>query len=218
MYNVKDGERVYNYVVSSYTPTLNALLTSLPPVTDSFKMMAVIQPHTPGFAPLSYTLDELAKIKEHVPQRSLVQLGIPGAPATVTAVLSQLSTASIVHLACHGVQGVKSPLESALILDDGKMLKVSQIMEQHMPNASLAFLGACGTAMSDENLPDETIHLAASLLFIGFHGTVATMWWVTFICTLTTIIELPVGQFWIKMDQRLLIDFMHTFSKPMNQP
>jgi CHAT domain-containing protein len=56
------------------------------------------------------------------------------------------------------------------------MLKVSQIMQQTMPNASLAFLCACETAMGDKQLPDEAIHLGATMLFAGFRGVVATMW------------------------------------------
>jgi len=51
-----------------------------------------------------------------------------------------------------------------------------QNTKQDMPNASLAFLSACQTAMGDENLPDKAFHLAAALLFAGFRGTVATMW------------------------------------------
>jgi CHAT domain-containing protein len=62
-----------------------------------------------------------------------------------------------------------------LILDDGN-LKVSQIMQQSTPNALLAFLCACQTAMGDEKIPDEAIHLGATMLFAGFRGVVATMW------------------------------------------
>ncbi|KAJ7603472.1 hypothetical protein DFH06DRAFT_1022192 [Mycena polygramma] len=43
---------------------------------------------------------------------------------------------------------------------------------------ALAFLSACETAKGDETVPDEAMHrdLAATLLFAGFHGVVATMW------------------------------------------
>jgi hypothetical protein len=30
--------------------------------------------------------------------------------------------------------------------------------------------------MGDENIPDEALHLAATLLFAGFQSVVATMW------------------------------------------
>ncbi|KAF7358015.1 CHAT domain-containing protein [Mycena venus] len=41
---------------------------------------------------------------------------------------------------------------------------------------SLAFLSACETAKGDKSVPDEALHLAATLLFTGFRGVVATMW------------------------------------------
>ncbi|KAJ7431489.1 hypothetical protein FB451DRAFT_421107 [Mycena latifolia] len=41
---------------------------------------------------------------------------------------------------------------------------------------SLAFLGACETAKGDRIVPDESMHLTATLLFAGFRGVVATMW------------------------------------------
>lgn len=176
IYNMGDGEMVSDYVVSSYTPTLNALLTPLPPHTSNFRMLAIIQPHTPGHQSLPSTYEELLRIQSHVPQECLVTLGVPDTLSSVENVLSHLSTVSIVHLACHGIQDSKNALESALILDGGQRLKISRIMEQAMPNASLAFLSACQTAMGDHDLPDEAIHLAASLLFAGFRGAVATMW------------------------------------------
>jgi CHAT domain-containing protein len=119
---------------------------------------------------------ELQNIATHVPEDSLVKFGIPEAPASVDEVITQLSTATIAHFACHGKQNFQNPLDSALTLDGGQPLKVSRIMQQSMPNASLAFLCACETATGDEDLPDEAIHLGASLQFAGFSGVVATMW------------------------------------------
>ena len=139
--------------------------------------MVVIQPQTRDYAPLPYTRDELTKIRYRIPnQDCLVKLGTQDAPASVDAVCSHLSTSSIVHLACHGEQSRKTPIESALILDEGFKLNLSRIMEQQIPTGSLAYLSACHTAMGDENVPDEAIHIASSLLFVGFRGVVATMW------------------------------------------
>jgi CHAT domain-containing protein len=139
-------------------------------------MTVVIQPTTRGQTPLPCASDELRKIARHVPDECLVKLGTPEAPAYVETVLSHLSTSSIIHLACHGVQNANRPLDSALVLEDGEQLKVARIMEHSTRHAALAFLSACQTATGDENLPDEVIHMAASLLFAGFRGVVATMW------------------------------------------
>jgi CHAT domain-containing protein len=134
-----------------------------------FEVMVVVQQD------LHCANQELQNIAGRVPNECLVKLGVPGAPATMNKVVSHLSAASIAHFACHGEQNKENPIESSLILEDGR-LKVSRIMQESIPNASLAFLCACETAMGDEDLPDEAMHLGATLLFAGFRGAVATMW------------------------------------------
>jgi CHAT domain-containing protein len=170
LYNIEMHEMVSDYVISSYIPTIGALLAETPPRARKFEMMVVIQNQT-----LPCTVRELEAIRKWVPNEVLVTFGIPDSPALVESVASRLSTASIAHFACHGQQNFNSPLDSALILEDGR-LKVSRIIQQPMTNALLAFLCACETATGDEGLPDEVIHLGATLLFAGFKGVVATMW------------------------------------------
>ncbi|KAJ6534828.1 CHAT domain-containing protein, partial [Mycena capillaripes] len=163
-----------DYVVSSYTPTLTALLD--PPVDKAtlFKMAVVIQPYTPDFNPLPGARQELIKIRERVPNQWLTSL----AQTRVDMALIHLRESSIVHFACHGIQDLENPLDSGLVLTDGR-LKVSEIMrrsETVRKSISLAFLSARETAKGDKAVPDEAMHLAASLLFAGFRGAVATMW------------------------------------------
>ena len=161
-----------DYFISSYTPTIGALLTLDSAHTpQSFQMMAVIQ----SSKGLHSTERELKNIRRHVSCEALVELGVSGVPAGVEAVASRLSSASIVHFACHGNQDTRKPLDSGLKLDDGQ-LRISRIMKEKIPNGSLAFLCACETAMGDENLPDEAMSIGASLIFSGFQRVVATMW------------------------------------------
>jgi CHAT domain-containing protein len=82
--------------------------------------------------------------------------------------------AHILHLACHGEQA-DSPLDSAFLLSDGR-LTIQDLMSIRLPNAVLAFLSACQTAKGSEDLPDQAVHLAASMLFCGFRSVVGTMW------------------------------------------
>jgi len=70
-----------------------------------------------------------------------------------------LSATAIAHFGCHRQQHAHNPLESTLIIYDGQ-LKVSQMMQPSMPNASLVFLSGCKTAMGDQ----------------GFHRVFATLW------------------------------------------
>lgn len=166
-----------DYVVSSYTPTLTALLDPPTHTPAAFKVTAVIQRDTPGCSPLPGVVEELKRIEERVPKQWLTAL----VDTTVETALTHLRQSSIMHFACHGIQDLKQPLDSGLILADGRRVKISEIMHRSdeldvNKFMSLAFLGACETAKGDRTVPDEAMHLAATLLFTGFRGVVATMW------------------------------------------
>ncbi|KDR67399.1 hypothetical protein GALMADRAFT_147180 [Galerina marginata CBS 339.88] len=166
-----NAECASDYFISSYTPTIGALLTQdRPPSAERFKMMVAIQSRE-----LPSTRLELEKIEQHVPSDSLIKFGIADAVASVEAVASKLPDVSIVHFSCHGTQDQSNPLNSGLKLEDG-WLRVSRIMKEKIPNGALAFLCACETAMGVEKLPDEAMSLGASLLFSGFRQVIATMW------------------------------------------
>jgi CHAT domain-containing protein len=83
-------------------------------------------------------------------------------------------SAHILHLACHGQQA-KNALESAFLLSDGR-LTIQDLMAIRLPDPVLAFLSACQTATGSEDVPDQAVHLAASMLFCGFRSVVGTMW------------------------------------------
>ncbi|KAJ7737609.1 CHAT domain-containing protein [Mycena maculata] len=179
IYDKHGDDCISDYVISSYTPTLTALLD--PPTHSKvpFKMTTVIQPES-KFSPLPGTRTELKRIQERVPEQWLTAIG-DTTPATVATALAHLRESSIVHFACHGTQDKFNPLDSGLVLTDG-WLKVSEIMrkpdgsEGIRKSMALAFLSACETAKGDDQVPDEAMHLAATLLFAGFRGVVATMW------------------------------------------
>jgi CHAT domain-containing protein len=78
-------------------------------------------------------------------------------------------------IACHGVQNADNALLSGFCLSDGN-LTVSRLMELDLKDAFFAFLSACETAKGDEKQPDQTVHLAAAMLFVGFRSVVANMW------------------------------------------
>ena len=57
-----------------------------------------------------------------------------------------------------------------------EMLTVSQLLSLNLSRAFFAFLSACETAKGDEKQPDQAIHLAATMLFVGFRSVIGTMW------------------------------------------
>ncbi|KAJ6566335.1 CHAT domain-containing protein [Mycena capillaripes] len=176
LYRPHETDCVSDYVVSSYTHTLTTLLNPPTQTVSPFKMMAVIQPTTNNCSDLPATVKELARIKQQVPSEWLTSLG-DTTPATVDVALQHLQESSVVHFACHGTQDLQNPLETGLLLTDGR-LKVSELMrgKSEEKTMTFAFLSACETAKGDDAMPDEAMHLAATLLFAGFRSVVATMW------------------------------------------
>jgi CHAT domain-containing protein len=93
----------------------------------------------------------------------------------ISEVLEQLRLSQIVHLACHGIQHKSEPHKSHFCFSTGD-LTVSSLMEMELDDAFFAYLGACETAQGAQKYADETVHLAATMLFVGFKSVVATMW------------------------------------------
>jgi CHAT domain-containing protein len=112
-----------------------------------------------------------------------IALGAGSCPTTLSSgeatkeeIFDALQSANIVHIACHGTQNALDPLQSAFHLGNDRSLTVSDLMKLDLKHAQLAFLSACETAKGDRSQPDQAIHLAAAMLFVGFRSVVGTMW------------------------------------------
>jgi CHAT domain-containing protein len=140
------------------------------------QVLAISQPATPGFGAIKGTIVEVANLRRHFAANQIVHLD--GEAASTVAVLAALNThrPQIIHLACHGVQDNKQPLDSAFILHDGRLPLSTLIATSINSGAELAFLSACQTATGDEKIPDEAVHLAAGMLVVGYRAVVGTMW------------------------------------------
>jgi CHAT domain-containing protein len=178
-----------DYVVSSYTPTLNSLLAAREQMRKHVPTKVLLIPNPE--ASLPSVKMECTIVESLVPSNSLITFNglSPSSPEiklTVKQALSTLSTASILHLACHGTQHANFPDESAFHLYDGK-LTIAQIMGVELPLARFAFLSACSSATGDDEHPNESIHLAAALMAAGFCSVTGTMW-----CVLLHVVSLSV--------------------------
>ncbi|KAF8604306.1 hypothetical protein BDV93DRAFT_522431 [Ceratobasidium sp. AG-I] len=169
----KPHERVYNYVISSYTPTISAILGSGRGTGEFYGILAIGQASTPGLSPLPQTTQELNRIEKLAGSLRYTQL--KGSEATTSVVLDGIQKHSWVHLACHASQNSSDPTASAFHLHDGP-LSLATITQQSFKHTELAFLSACQTAKGDPDLPEEAVHLAAGMLIAGFPAVIATMW------------------------------------------
>ncbi|KDN37012.1 hypothetical protein RSAG8_10465, partial [Rhizoctonia solani AG-8 WAC10335] len=167
--------KIFDYVISSYTPTLSALAASTPSsLNHNCRVLAVGQAATPGRNPLPGTIKELSHVRLHMQNKAEYSQLIDN-QATTTAVLDAMEHHDWVHIACHAHQNVTDPTKSGFFLHDGT-LDLTSINQRSFKNKGLAFLSACQTATGDQELPDEAIHLASGMLMAGYPSVIATMW------------------------------------------
>ncbi|ADI11198.1 hypothetical protein SBI_08080 [Streptomyces bingchenggensis BCW-1] len=168
---------VPDLVVSSYTPTLTALRRAHddqqenPPFDG---LLAIGMPETPGQPSLPGVQRELDELHARLPKVSITPPLI-GRRATREAVLQALDENSWVHFACHAEQNLMDASQSSFLLYDGR-LTVAELHGLHLPHAELAYLSACDTAAGGVNVPDEAMHLAATMQLAGYRHVIATMW------------------------------------------
>ncbi|MFI7453980.1 CHAT domain-containing protein [Nonomuraea sp. NPDC049714] len=169
---------VGDHVVSSYTPTLQALLRArterpAPPAPAALVTGLRVTPRQDGrYRDLPAVPDEIRAIRDTLGGRALV---LEDATATWQAVLDAVPAHPWVHFACHGKQNPQEPSASHLALHDAD-LTVLDLVKAGVVDGDLAFLSACETAQGDTTLTDEAIHLAAAFHLAGYRHVIGTLW------------------------------------------
>jgi CHAT domain-containing protein len=161
-------------VVSSYAPTLTALIDASHPqgqATRQMKLLAVALPLESGLPCVTKEIDIVEKHAQGHTFTKLIESN-----ATVQNVMEGMKESNWVHFACHGVQGMSDPTKSALLLANKAHLSLLDMTKLSLPHAELAYLSACQTATGVEKLSEEAVHLTAGMLSAGYHGVIGTMW------------------------------------------
>ncbi|EJD06608.1 TPR-like protein [Fomitiporia mediterranea MF3/22] len=168
-----DGTAKYlldNYI-SSYTPTLGALLSARSDTgTSEPKLLVVGDTMT-----LRSTRQEIRNIRNCMGGDRPGTTVLCDRRASRRTVMKMLQKVTWVHFACHGHLDPK-PFDSSFKLADGG-LSLLDIIQSNVPNAEFAFLSACHTAeLSHSGVHDEALHLSAAMQFSGFRSVIGTMW------------------------------------------
>jgi CHAT domain-containing protein len=99
------GSKLADYVVSSYTPTLTALIDGYRPRDlHKPKLLAVALPLESGLPCVKKEIDILENHAEHHTFSKLME-----SDATVQNVVEGMKKSNWVHFACHGVQEISDP-------------------------------------------------------------------------------------------------------------
>ena len=162
--------------VSSYTPTLTALIRARKPSSSGSvqkRFIAIGQANAAGTSKLVSVGTELANIGQCIDGLATFTC-IEGQDSSIRRVTEELGKNEWVHLACHGLPN-RQPFESAFALYDGH-LTIHRLIGCELKNPEFVYLSACHTTVGDEESPDEVIHLASAMQFAGFRSVIGTMW------------------------------------------
>jgi CHAT domain-containing protein len=179
-----DGKSLSQQYISSYTPSLTALMRARRIHDRSLSVpFAAIGQNCPA----GHSSESTLKFVE--PELELVRSLLPNPPAvfftkimsvdaTKSRALCAMQDNTWLHFACHGTQHYEKPFMSAFLMRD-QPLSLLDITQMDLSLHHFAFLSACETAVGDSATPDEVIHLAAGLQFAGVKSVIGTLWKVT---------------------------------------
>jgi tetratricopeptide (TPR) repeat protein len=166
---------VIGRAASTYVPRLRALLPRSPRpetnATEPGELLIVSMPQTPGEALLPGATTEAADLLAHFPDA----LHLTGPAATKEAVLAALETHRFVHFSTHATVDGPTSLDGGLRLVNG-ILSIRDLSDHDLSHARFAFLSACETYRTAEEVPDEGITVGAALRIAGFEHVIATLW------------------------------------------
>jgi len=163
--NDDDSDKVYfmDLYISSYNPTLSALIESRKPRSrpktfDKPSLLLVAQPETlPGAWGEINVLEAVGS-----PVTTLIS-----EKATPTTVVTSLRDHRFVHFVCHGLLETGKPFDASFECH-GDNLTLLEIVRSHLPTGEFAFLSACHTAeLTDEASPMKGCTLRRQCSSVG---------------------------------------------------
>jgi CHAT domain-containing protein len=176
-----NGESLSQKYISSYTPSLTALMRARRSHDRSLSVpFAAIGQNCPAGhsseSTLKFVEPELELVQSLLlPSPTVSFTKITSVDATKSRALCALQDNTWIHFACHGKQNYEDPFNSAFFMRD-LPLSLLDITQMDLSRHQFAFLSACETAVGVPTTPDEVIHLAAGLQFAGVKSVIGTLW------------------------------------------
>ncbi|GAA4640609.1 CHAT domain-containing protein [Actinoallomurus vinaceus] len=170
---------ILNKVISSYTPTLRALIRAraTPAEARPARLLVVAMPQTPGDVDLPFARQERTGLVARFPDDRHTLL--EGPTATRDAVRDALASHRWAHFSCHGGQDPLNPSAAGIVVHDGPVSLPdlagggSQGMSR---GGEWAFLSACQTGTGGLRVPDEVMTLMSAMFYTGWRHVIGTLW------------------------------------------
>jgi hypothetical protein len=168
-----DGDLRYfsDLYISSYTPTLSALITSREPDTRAYAL-----PTSPVARPGPFRPEAWADIPL-IPGLDLQSTSLRSRNIPLTTVLSGLQRHRFAHVTYYGISRVPKQIDAAVLFYNRERLDLFEIVRSRHSVGGFAFLPASHMAeLTDGTIPDEALHISAALQYSGYRSVIGTMW------------------------------------------
>ncbi|MFH0173480.1 CHAT domain-containing protein [Streptomyces cacaoi] len=168
-------------VASSYTSTVAALHHARTRRTGTSaggsEQLIVSMSRTPGAGDLPNADAEAQAVGRHA-TNGRAPVSLVNEEATRDGVLAALRHARSVHFACHAVADTQDPSACRILTHDHatRPLTVTDVAGLRLDGAHLAYLSACATSSTRQELVDEAIHITGAFQLAGFRHVVGTLW------------------------------------------
>ena len=157
--------------ISSYTPTLSALLASRKPSTQLSALPTLLvaqsDPSRPGAWPEAQVIRDL----------DLQATSLGRGNATLATILDGLQRHQFACVAYNGSLTTGRPFEAAMRIPNGELLTLLDLVRSQHPAGEFALLPGSHTAeLTEESIPDEALHLSAAVQYSGYRSVIGTLW------------------------------------------
>lgn len=167
---LSDGQQtLLDHYVIAYAPSATALLLLQQRQAVGSGPAVVVGVADPGIPAVHL---EVQRVAAHLTEPA-VQLD---EAATVPALLAQLPSVALLHLACHGIFRADNPMFSALKLTDGWLTAAT--VAQLRLRCALVVLSACESGRGQSSGGDELLGLARAFLGAGAATLIVSQWMV----------------------------------------
>ena len=157
----------------SYAPCALALESAkrISHLSLADSLLGIADPRPSEQIPLVHAQEELKIAASHFRQVRLLL----GEDATFENVRAKLAAHPLLHFACHVETDDDDPLDSGFILAHDRRFTLRELLQAQL-QARLAILSACGSGITDMDLPDEAVSIPAGFIQAGVGGIVMTLW------------------------------------------
>ncbi|MDJ0519806.1 MAG: CHAT domain-containing protein [Trichodesmium sp. MO_231.B1] len=186
---LNDGSYLLDHYEVTYSPSCKLLQLIKNQQRPNFEKLFAIQNPTED---LIYTDLEVETISSYFDSAEI--LAKEKATKTTFKTYNDFPSVNCLHFSCHGYFNINSPLESSLLLADGR-LTLAEVFELNLSQCRLVTLSACETGLTDfSNLSDEYISFPSSFIYAGSSNVVSNLW---------KVMDLPTTFLLIKFYQNL---------------